>query len=230
MARKRLILLAAVSALAAFTLSLPLSWAASLFVPKELPKLTYQGTIWNGTVSDIPVFGTANFKLHPLSLSADVETGEGKNYLAATASRTEARDVRVVIDLSTLPLTDQRLQNVFGTVTATLSKLGYTPEGCTSAEGNIHTDVLQRNGGTINWVGPELSGPVSCENGALLATVSGQDAEQSVEAMMRFSPDGTYRADITARTSRQEAGALLPLFGFTRVGQDFKLTEQGKWR
>ncbi|WP_427451878.1 type II secretion system protein N [Litorimonas sp. WD9-15] len=230
MARKRWIFAGHAAGFAACVAALPLGWVAPLFVPDEVPELTYHGTVWNGTLTDIPVFDTANFDLHPLSLSADIEAGDGTNYVSATVNRHQARDARVVVDLSTLPLTDQRLQGLVGSVAANLILLGYGPEGCTEAEGTVRTDVLQRNGGNMNWTGPELSGPITCETGDLVAILKGEDSEQSIDALLRFSADSTYRVDITARTSRAEAGTILPLFGFSSTGRDFKLTEQGKWR
>ena len=51
-----------------------------------------------------------------------------------------------------------------------------------------------------------------------------------VDATIRMAPDGIYRADISVRTRREEADVVLPLFGFTRSGGSFLLTEQGRWR
>ena len=228
--RKRWIILALLAGLAASIAVLPLSWVVSLFVPDELSDLKFHGTIWNGSATNIPVFETANVKLSPVSLSAHIESGNGVNYLAGLVSTNHARDIDLVVDLSTLPLTDQRVKGLAGTVRLNLSEINFDAQSCLSAEGTAMTDVLQRNQARLNWTGPELSGPISCEDGSLIANISGQDQQQTIKALMRFSPNGTYRVDLSAQTSRSEAGAILPLFGFTRSGTEYKLTEQGKWR
>ena len=228
--RKRWIILAILAGLGASIAVLPLSWVASPFVPDELSDLKFHGTIWNGTASNIPVFETANVKLDPLSLSVQVESGDGVNYLTGLVSTNYASDIDLVVDLSTLPLTDQRVSGLSGTVRMSLSEIKFDRESCLVANGSVITDVLQRNQPRLNWTGPELSGPISCEDGALIANISGQDQQQTIKALMRFSPNGTYRVDLSAQTSRSEAGAILPLFGFSRSGTEYKLTEQGKWR
>lgn len=228
--RKRWFILAILAGFAASIAVLPLSWVATPFVPDELSELKFHGTIWNGTASNIPVFETANVNLKPLSLSAQIESGNGVNYLTGLASTNHARDIALIVDLVTLPLTDQRVRGLAGTVNMTLTEIKYDRQTCLSANGSVTTDVLQRNQARLNWTGPALSGPISCEDGSLIANISGQDQQQTIKALMRFSPDGTYRVDLSAQTSRSEAGAILPLFGFSRSGTEYKLTEQGKWR
>ena len=134
------------------------------------------------------------------------------------------------MDIATIPFTDGRLQGLRGDFSARLSELQVSEQSCQSASGTVRTDVLQRNGGQIQWTGPELTGPIRCESGALIADLSGRDAEQTITALVKIMPDGLYRADISVRTLRVEADAVLPLFGFSRSGQNFVLTEQGKWR
>lgn len=230
----RWILPALLSGLFALFAYLPLGWVGKFAVPNEVsqfaPDLDYHGTVWNGSVAGLPVFETANLDISPFSRKAVITSGTGRNYLAATLQTDVVKDVDLRVNLGTLPLTDQRMQGLRGDLTAQISEIKIDGQSCQSATGTIRTDVLQRNGGTVQWTGPELSGPVRCENGALIADLKGRDAQQNITALIRVSPDGTYRADITARTTRQEADAILPLFGFTRSGQNFVLTEHGRWR
>lgn len=230
MGLKRYVVTGVAAGLAASLAALPLAWVAPLAMPQSAPQLSYTGTIWQGNVSDIPVFETGTLKLNPLSRSATFAAGNGQSYLAGQLRRDEAKDIRLIVELSQLPLTDARLQGVRGVIEANVASIRYGADGCTEVSGNLRSDILQRNGGLTNWTGPELNGPILCEDGALTAVLTGEDTEQSVEARLRFSPDGTYRAEIRTRTSRQEAGAILPLFGFSSDGRDFKLTEQGNWR
>ncbi len=230
----RWILPALLSATAAILAYLPMSWAAGWVLPDSVkglaPKLDIHGTIWRGTISGLPLFGTANLKIEPLKRRADIQSGDGRNFLSAIASPSGAKDLDFRMNFATVPFTDGRLQGLRGDFTAKISEMRVSKQGCESAEGTARTDVLQRNGGTIQWTGPELTGPIRCENGALVADLSGQDAQQKISALIRIAPNGTYRTDIDVRTARVEADAVLPLFGFSRSGQSFVLTEQGKWR
>jgi len=213
---------------------LPLGWAAGFAVPDQVktlaPDLKYQGTVWNGSVTGLPIFGRANFDISPLSRRALIQSGEGQNYLSADVGTTLVKDVDLRINLATIPFTDSRLQGLRGRLNAQISDMEIENQSCKSANGNASTDVLQRNGGSVQWTGPELTGPIRCEAGAFIADLEGRDAQQRIQALIRMSPDNTYRVDITVRTARAEADAVLPIFGFTRSGQNFVLVEQGRWR
>ncbi len=189
-----------------------------------------QGTIWHGSVVGLPLFGTANLDIAPLSRLVKFETGMSGNYLSGSLSPSRAENIDFRMDFATIPFTDGRLQGLRGNLSAKISEIQIAGQSCQTATGTARTDVLQRNGGTMQWTGPELTGPIRCEEGALVADLSGRDAQQSVSALLRLSPDRTYRADIKVETIRVEADAVLPLFGFSRSGQSFVLTEQGKWR
>jgi len=224
-------LLSGLVAVAAF---LPLGWAAGLVLPNEVktlaPNLSYQGTIWRGTVSGLPIFETANVDITPMSRRALIQSGEGQNYLSADIGPSLAKDMDLRVDLATLPLTDGRLQGLRGLLNAQISEMEIENQSCKSAKGTLTTDVLQRNGGNIQWTGPELKGPIRCEEGALIADLQGRDAQQNISALIRMAPDNSYRVDITVRTTRAEADAVLPIFGFRRKGNAFVLVEQGRWR
>ena len=230
----RWILPALLSGIIALFSFFPLSWAAGFFVPEDAkifaPDLAFKGTVWTGSVSGIPVFGDANFNTSVLSRRASIQSGEGRNYLSAEVTPNIATDIDLRVNFEDLPLNDGRLQGLQGELAAQISELKFDGQSCVSAAGTLRTDVLQRNGGAIQWTGPELNGPITCEEGSLLAALSGRDAEQNIEANIKFAPDGLYRADISVRTSRDEADVVLPLFGFTRSGGSFLLTEQGRWR
>jgi hypothetical protein len=230
----RWILPALLSGIIALFAFFPLSWAAGFFVPDEAkvfaPDLAFKGTVWNGSLSGIPVFGAANFEASVLSRRVSIQSGEGRNYLSAEVMPNLAEDIDLRVNFEDLPLNDGRLQGLQGALAAQISELKFDGQSCVSAAGVLRTDVLQRNGGSIQWTGPELSGPVTCKDGSLLAALAGRDADQDIEADIKFAPDGLYRADISVRTRREEADAILPLFGFSRSGGSFLLTEQGRWR
>jgi len=220
--------------LGALVSALPLAWIAPLVVPETVrtsaSDLTYRGTIWRGTLSGLPLFESANYNASLLSQRMNFTTGGRGNYLNGDISKSDAKNINLRVNLTSIPFTDGRLVNLQGDVVALISEMTFDETSCLSAIGNAQTDVLQRNGGAIQWTGPLLTGPISCEEGAVIANLSGKDGQQSVNALLDLAPDGNYRAVVTVRTNRAEADAVLPLFGFTRAGRDFKLTEQGRWR
>jgi hypothetical protein len=230
MFRKLSLALGIGAALCAGVAHLPLGWVAPSFMPDGIGALDYRGTVWNGSISGLPIFDAATVKVHPLRRSVDLKAGDGASYASGLLRRTSAENLRLRLPLSALPLTDGRLQGLKGRVDVDIATADYTPTGCTAATGTVRTDILQRNGGTIDWTGPELSGPIRCEDGALLAELTGRDAAQQIDILLRLQPDGVYRAEVSARTTRVEADAVLPMFGFTRDGSVFRLTEQGRWR
>ena len=230
----RWVLPALLSGVAAFIMCLPLGWAASWVLPDNVktlaPDLEMAGTIWRGTVSGLPLMGTANVQTFPFARRVEFEAGEGRNFISGMLTPSEAKDVDVRMDFSTIPFTDGRLKGLQGDFMAQISEMIIADNACASVAGSAKTDVLQRNGGTVQWTGPELSGPIQCEEGSLVANMSGQDAQQKILAIIKLNPNGTYRAEVDVRTARPEADLVLPLFGFSRSGQSFVLTEQGKWR
>ena len=225
---------ALISGLVAIMAFFPMSWAAGWFLPDNVksaaPDLTVRGTIWHGSVSGLPIFDKANLDITPLSRTVEFQAGQARNYASGTLTSTHAKDLDLRLDLASVPFMDGRLQGLQGRVTAEISEARYKDQSCQSAVGTASTDVLKRNGGKIDWTGPELTGPIRCEDGALIIDLSGQDAQQSIAALIKLAPNGSYRADITVQTSRIEADAILPLFGFSKSGKSFKLVEQGSWR
>jgi len=225
---------ALLSGLVAIVAFFPMSWAAGWVLPDSVknatPNLTVRGTIWQGSVSGLPIFGTASLDIAPLRQAVEFQAGQARNYASGTLTPTEAKDLDLRLDLASVPFTDGRLQGLQGDFTAEISEVQYQDQTCQSATGIARTDVLKRNGGKIDWTGPELTGPIRCEEGALIVDLSGRDAQQSIAALIRLVPNGSYRAEITVQTNRVEADAILPLFGFSRSGQSFKLVEQGTWR
>jgi len=225
---------ALLSGLVALVAFFPMSLAAGWVLPESVksagPDLTVRGTIWQGAISGLPIFGTANLDIAPLRRTLEFQAGQARNYASGTLTPTKASNLDLRLDLASVPFTDGRLQGLQGDFTAEISEAQYKDKSCQSAVGTARTDVLKRNGGKIDWTGPELTGPIRCEDGALIVDLSGRDTQQSISALIKLAPNGSYRADITVQTSRIEADAILPLFGFSRSGRSFKLIEQGNWR
>ncbi|WP_026942422.1 type II secretion system protein N [Hellea balneolensis] len=234
--RKRFIVLGGLSAVAAALINLPLKWVAPYFVPEGLGQaIRYTGTVWDGQVESLDYIGTANFKLSPKAflsggLPLVFRTQSPAMSISGQASKSQLKDIRFAGTLAKLPTRDGRLKELVGQVNILLSDMQIYDGNCSSAKGRITTDFLMRNRARWQWQGPKLTGPISCENGEMIVTLTGKDNNQAIRADLRLFKDGRYAANFTVQTSQPEAGVVLPLYGFEAVGREYKLTEQGQWR
>lgn len=218
----------------------PLTWTPlSAAVKRAAPNATLSGTIWRGQVKGLAGVAPIGFHLspskfigsgHPLRFSAN---GPGIS-LRGTAGVDGVKDVTVHGPIYWMLPEDPRFGGLRGTLKMTLSELNVPvqdiTQGCTSAIGTISTDVLARNRAKWNWAGPELSGPIRCDAGKIISVLTGADTWQAVRATILVDMAGTYRADISVTTHQAGAELVLPLYGFTKAGREFVLTEQGQWR
>ncbi len=234
--RKRFIALGIISAVAATLINLPLKWVAPHFMPDGLGQtVDYTGTIWNGQVRGLDYVGSANFEisikeLFSAGLPLKFKSESPVMMVSGHASQNQLKDIRFTGTLAKLPTRDGRLKELAGQVNILLAEMQIAEGHCTSAQGQITTDFLMLNRARWQWQGPELTGPVRCENGELVVTLTGKDNNQDIRADLRLFKDGRYAANFTVQTSQPEAGVVLPLYGFELVGRDYKLTEQGQWR
>lgn len=234
--RKRFIALGVISAAAAILINLPLKWIAPHLMPEGLGQaISYTGTIWDGQVRGLDYIGSANFKLSIKELFLNGLPLEFKSespamLISGKASQTQLKDIRFIGTLAKLPTRDGRLKELAGQVNILLAEMQIAEGNCTSAKGQITIDFLMLNRPRWQWQGPELTGPIRCENGELVVNLMGKDNNQNIRADLRLFKDGRYAANFTVQTSQPEAGVVLPLYGFELVGRDYKLTEQGQWR
>lgn len=235
MKKRSLVLVSLLGATLGLCAQLPLSWIAPHVMPEGLGSdIGYSGTIWNGRITGLDYVGSAQFRLAPKAivsggLPLSFQSSSSAMHISGKASRTQVEGLRFSGQLAGLPTNDGRLKELVGEVNINIAQLIFGKD-CTSAKGQANTDFLSRNQARWQWRGPVLSGPITCENGDLIAKLSGAEAAQTIKADLRIVPDGTYRADISVRTPQPEAGVVLPLYGFEKKNGEFRLTEQGKWR
>lgn len=234
--RKRYLFLTCLGMAAGLTSQLPLSWVAPYFLPDSLGQtVSYSGTVWGGQVRGLDYIGTANFKLSPKALfhgglPMTFASQSSAMSIFGNASRTKLKDIQFSGILAKLPTRDGRLKELAGQVNIRIDELEIENNTCTFASGQVSTDFLALNQARWQWQGPTLAGPISCEDGDMLAELSGRENRQIIRTKLRLSPNGNYAADITVQTDQAEAGVVLPLYGFEKQGRQFKLTEQGQWR
>lgn len=213
---------------------LPLRWIGVIAVP-QTPDFqpVFIGTVWDGAVANVPQIGSIKTKLSlgdmltgapPLSFKSSAP------YLsfAGTAGLGGAVNVTIDGDMRGLSSVDPRFSGVRGTYEITAEKM-VVRETCTSGEGTVSTDVLTKNAALWQWQGPELAGPISCENGDIVMALSGSDRLQDIDAVIRMSFDGTYRAEVEVVSRDERAGSILPLFGFEPLAGSYRLNEAGRW-
>ncbi len=234
--RKRIVMpIVLLSGLLSAFIYCPLAWVAPHFIPSGIgANVKFSGTIWNGTVNGLNHIGSAKYSLDAGALikgglPLKFQTSSSAMQISGQASRSKIQDLKFSGQLSQLPTTDGRLKELQGKINIHLSSMQFD-EICEAASGQADTDFLTRNFGRWQWRGPTLAGPISCDKGDLVAKLSGSEAGQTIHADLRIGINGAYRADISVRTGRPEAGVVLPLYGFDERNGEFNLTEQGKWR
>lgn len=226
--RLALIIICVLAGLTSLVRYLPLSWVgAGANVPAEIGTLS--GTIWDGQVEDVPLFGTVAVKGGFGNLS--FLTAPGDVTLSGKVSSTGIENLILSMPIAQLPMSDARLSGLLGRISLRVTEAVIDDGVCVSADGTASTDVLAANRARFDWTGPELSGPVDCEDGRLRVQLSGQSGQETVSAVITTGLDGLYQSDVTVSTTDPVAGNILTLFGFNPTGNgDYRLSEQGRWR
>ena len=234
--RKRYFILGLFGAALALISQLPLSWIAPHVMPAGSGQnIAYSGTIWDGQVRGLDFIGSANFKVSPKAwisggLPISFVSQSPAMSISGKASQKQLKDIRFSGILANLPTRDGRLKELAGQVNIRVDELQIKDEACSFAEGQVSTDFLALNQARWQWKGPTLAGPISCADGDLVVNLLGNENRQVIRADLRLSKNGVYGANITVQTNQPEAGVVLPLYGFEKQGQEYKLTEQGQWR
>lgn len=225
---RKWIFLLILSVIVAVVAHLPLAWVA----PKNVP-VSFLGTVWSGAVTDIPNFPPVKTHVSavkaitgepPISFSAQTQ---GLN-VEGTLSLGRTLNLTTHGSLAFIARVDGRLSDLQGRYNMQLADM-LIKHSCVSGSGTVKTDILMRNELRWQWRGPELSGPVACEQGDVVLSLSGQDRTQNVSADIRLSLQGTYIITANVETSDQRAGVFLPLYGFQKSGTVYRLNEQGRW-
>lgn len=194
-----------------------------------------EGSVWNGKVRDIRYgiqsVGDADVKTSWLALftghfSSDIRlTGSGLNgrgqVAAGFGGDVTIRSMRVLGSTADLINITSEVRDLAGEFTIDVQRAELKDNRCTAAQGTVWTDILTRMERRYRWTGPELSGPISCENGQFVIALSGQNADgENVSARLEIGLDatGNFLADVTT-TSRETIQALT-LLGFEFLGDD----------
>tara|TARA_X000000950_G_scaffold108205_1_gene136392 strand:+ start:103230 stop:103973 length:744 start_codon:yes stop_codon:yes gene_type:complete len=195
--------------------------------------LNASGTVWNGSASrmyyGIQPIGTLTFKTHWASLFA----GRLANELQLTGSGLSGQasasfglggtmrfsNVRIEGTTQDLANLQDEIRELNGRFTLVLNSMEIRNGECLSAEGTVWTDLLSRLQTTYRWTGPEVTGPVRCENGQIVLELNGQNAVGEQVAMrldIGLDATGVFTADV--ETLQRETGDALTVLGFVSDG------------
>ena len=191
------------------------------------------GTIWDGEVQNIRYgiqeIGDAQINSSWLSLltarlSSDIRlTGTGLNGRAqiteGLGGGTTIKNLRVLGSTEDLVNIAPEIRDLAGEFTLDVREARLTEEDCKAAQGTVWTDILTKMERRYRWTGPELSGPVTCENGRFILMLGGQNsAGENVSAKLEIGMDGfgSFTADVT--TPIRETSQALTLLGFASQG------------
>lgn len=231
------VIIAGLSALAA---QLPAGPVLKYALGESFPKnATVAGTVWNGQIIGVDGFGPITYRTRPLRIfsakpMAQMQTQMPGISISGSARPGKLSDLNFKGQVWTFSNVDPRLAGLRGDFEARIDSLEFDSKninaGCLSASGTVTTNVLAANRAQWSWTGPDLSGPISCEAGALTVALSGQEAGQDVNLTFSALPEGQYETRAQVKTDNPQAQNVLSLFGFTASGQTFTLNDAGRWR
>jgi len=197
------------------------------------------GTLWAGTVQGLRWrgmdLGEARFGFRPLALAFGrfgmdvVLTGKGavtgQGFIALTPRGIFIRDLSVTADVRALPL----VLPLTGNVSIDVARAEVGRAGCRVLDGAVQTDALVNRPAGLAWRGPVLSGPVGCNDGAIVIPLKGEAGAEVVAVMMTLARDGTFGIRIDASTPDPAVIGALSAVGFVEAGGMMTLNQRGRW-
>ncbi|MAK62215.1 MAG: hypothetical protein CMK09_14695 [Ponticaulis sp.] len=217
--------------LTALVVTLPAEFVMQRLVRSE-PAIRYaqaNGTVWNGSVHGIQYdqqsIGSARIETDWLSIFSGklsslvrindgVVNGRGR-VSAGLTGQIEIEDLR--LSGSTVELTNIRkeIRDLAGEYTLSIRNATLWDGRCRSASGTVWTDLLTKMDRTVDWTGPELTGPVSCRDGRFVLTLTGETpGQETVDATLEIGLDATGAFEAEVTNAQQETGRALTLIGF----------------
>lgn len=191
----------------------PLSFAMDT-LKRNVPTMSYShanGTIWDGEVGGLQYgferVGNVSIKTKWSALAsgkwmADLAVRDGGITALGVAGANLSGEVlltnlRVRGRTSQLQSLKAEIRNLDGEFTLNLQSMTVRDNQCVSASGTVWTDILSGFGSQFDWSGPELSGPLSCENGDIVIRLQGMSADNEVistELILKLNGFGQFRA------------------------------------
>ena len=198
-----------------------------------------RGTIWQGQVTDIAVqqrkIGSVDLSLKPASLGGGKleyraqwvgPAGRGVGDLSLGTDTYSARNLSASINLSNIPDVVDEFKQADATFRMSRANIVWGRyEGCKSAGGELQTDIVRLVGHRIQKAWPDLTGTLSCDEGSLVADLSGesqQGEEFNIVFYFAASEPVKYRANISGVSP--DIQNALALYGFKLENGAYTLT------
>jgi hypothetical protein len=213
----------------------PMSMAAE-FAAKAAPDFKYDkadGSVWSGKLTGV-AYGSQ--RIGDVAVSGDFGAlfgGKAAGTIALSRNGlTGAADMAWPLGGKELALSKFKLEGAVSTVRGMpeavasrggkfrleLSDLKFAGDKCQSAKGEVWTDALAKVTHK-GWTGPELRGPVGCENGKLVVHATGK-APSGEDVVARMDIGGHLDMAMTATVTNATGGAVesLKSLGFVEEG------------
>lgn len=195
-----------------------------------------EGNILEGRVNGFYVqtqpVGDVRLKLNPMSLLSGKATydvtwagagGRGSATASLSSSQLKLSDVRGQQMVQSIEGLAPPVRAIGGEVRLAAGSATLTRAGCEEAAGTLTTDTLSLAALQYGKSFGELSGPISCVDGAFIVNLDG-NAENGdrVTIAASASPLGSTTFAATVTTMDSDLVFVLPRLGFERQGNDWQ--------
>lgn len=235
------LIVAVVGVAAFFPMSIVAGWGK-----QAVPGFAYQsasGTVWKGGLKGVTFDGQAvgdvSLAVDPMTLlkgrvGADVKiersdvTAEGRLGVGLDGRKPDWRDLKLTGNAAAIPGLPEGLSSGEAKFSLSLAEAAFAGDRCTSASGEAWTNLLAIPRPNTTWTGPELRGPITCQDGRLALDAGGvSSAGEAITAHVVAEPN--LRLGLAARVTRVgPAGAeALTALGFRQEGDAYVLGRGG---
>jgi hypothetical protein len=168
----------------------PMSTAAG-FLADKVPEFRFasaSGSVWNGKLSQVAIgqqsLGDLSVKVKPaqlvsgqaaarLGMARPQMSGEADFAYNLAGGKTTLEGVRIAGKTAGILGLPATMRHADGQFTVAVSDISFVNGVCEAAKGEVWTDILTRLDLKTGWKGPELRGPVTCEDGKVTMHASG---------------------------------------------------------
>jgi type II secretion system (T2SS) protein N len=162
-----------------------------------------RGSIWHGQVTGLSwrstPLGAVNVESDLLKLftggpSHEViwngPIGQGRGKIKASRSSVQASDLSLNIPLTARVGADARIANLGSSVRLSQGYVKLSGSNCEEASGTVTSDVVRLAAASFGRDWPVLSGPLSCSDKGLIASLSGDAADGTRIVLNAGARDG----------------------------------------
>lgn len=186
----------------------------------------------NGFFIQSQPIGDVRLKLKPMSLLSGKATyevtwsgagGRGSGLASLSSDQLDLTDVRAQQMVQSIEGLAPPVRAIGGEVRLAAGRATLTRAGCEAAGGTLSTDTLALAALQYGKSFGELSGPISCLDGAFIVNLDGRaENDDRVTIAASASPLGATTFAATVTTMDSDLVFVLPRLGFERNGDDWQ--------